>query len=173
MIRFLYVFFSLLALSLVSSCDDTTSVDPLALLTDRDKLHSKIGFTWLNGSINNYSPKDSISNLIESVFDSSKHKFVIFMEPECSCKPLVVLPAYVFKIFDIANISTKYYEIYVANSVLAPHSYENIFKIDKLPFVVLLTSGSKAYSILDTFDFLSKRINNYTLEDAILDALKK
>jgi hypothetical protein len=139
---------------------------------EKNELSKTVGYTWFNSLWNFYEPNDSVKNLISTAFDSTKHKFIVFLEPDCDCKELVREPAYVVKILDVANISSKYYELYATGSTTSNHPYKSVFTLSSLPFVALITSNNKVYSVLDSFNYWKDR-RIIRLEDIVLEALEK
>lgn len=162
---------SILVIGIIISCNNSTAPEPEAVLMSKDELSKTVGYTWFKDLWNYYTPNDSLTSLISLAFDSSNHKFIIFLEPDCTCKELVREPAYAVKIIDEALISSKYYEIYAAGSVKAKHPYQNIFKINRLPFVALIDSNNRVYSVLDSFNYWVDR-KSIKLENIILEALQ-
>ncbi len=143
-----------------------------AVKLTKSELKNTTGYEWFNGYWTLYKPDATIADEISLTFDTTIHKIIIFIEPQCSCKELVRTPADLVKVLDIANISEEYYEIYSMGSVKSKHPFEDKLTIKSLPQVHLLKSGEFVYSVLDTFDFYSARNQSTTIESIILKALK-
>ena len=172
MFRWVILLISIVGLGIFISCNDTTTPVSDAVLMEKSEISKTIGYTWFNDLWNYYEPNDSVKNLISTAFDSTKHKFIVFLEPDCECKELVREPVYVIKILDEANISSKNYEIYATGSITSNHPYKSLFTISSLPFVALITSDAKVYSVLDSFNYWKDR-RIIRLENIVLEALEK
>ena len=165
------VLFLIFITMLMVACEETTAPEHKAVQMTKSELSETIGYTWFNGYWNYYQTNDSLTQIIDTTINRNIHKFVLFIEPECSCKELVKEPAYIVKVLDNSNINEDNYELWGMGSVDAEHPYENILNIKKLPFIGLMRNDDFVYSILDSF-IKFKAYRNVSLEQVILESLE-
>ncbi len=162
----------IIALSLgFVSCDDS-STDAEAFLTDYDKMLSQPGFQWIPLRKDQYEPKPEFVDSVKKYFDANIFDFYMFAKPSCTCEGSHNQIAYLFDIFDEAEISYDNCSVYAMNSINNTHPFEEILVINELPAFYVLRNGEVYYSIRDT---LNKRLDNSkeaTLEKILFEALK-
>ncbi|MFH1049593.1 MAG: hypothetical protein V1779_01540 [bacterium] len=156
----------------LTSCQDPVTPPQNAVKLTVAELKNTVGYEWFNAYWTLYKPDTIITQEITAAFDTNVHKFVIFIEPSCSCRELVREPADLAKVLEIAMVNQEFYDIYSMGGVTSKHPFEDKLTITKLPQVHLLKSGEFVYSILDTFNYYSARDKSTKIESIILDALK-
>jgi len=156
---------------ILMSCQDPVPPEQNAVKMTKAELKTTIGYEWFNAYWNLYNPNSNTIEEIALAFDPSIHKFVLFIEPACTCKELVREPADMVKVLDMANIDEDYYEMYSMGSIHSKHPFEDKVAIKSLPQIYLVKSGDFVYSILDTFNYYIIRDNSTRIEKIVLNAL--
>jgi len=157
---------------LMLSCQDPEVPEQDAVKMTKEELKNTIGYEWFNGHWNLYQPDSTVTEQMNLAFDSTQHKFVLFIEPSCKCRELVKESAHMVKSLDVAGISPSFYEIYSMGGIKSKHPYADKLTIKSLPQLHFLHSGNFAYSILDTFNYYEQRNKFKKIETIILDALQ-
>jgi hypothetical protein len=170
-IKIFYVSIILIAMTLVACQDPATPVQDAVKVT-KSELKNEIGYTWFWGYYNLYEPKDSIMNLIPNYFIPDSEKFVVFIEPSCTCRPTNESPADLIKVLDSANITESKYEIYSMSSKNSKHPYLGMMKIETLPAAFLFKNGKPVYSVLDSLKYWVDR-DNSKVEKIVLESLEQ
>ncbi|MEI6091469.1 MAG: hypothetical protein WCR42_13525 [bacterium] len=139
------------ALLLFSACQDNTP-GPAEEMSKEKLLTTPLpGYQWFYSTYTNYTPNDSIMNLIKSTFDLTKDTIIIFSKPACSCGDIEAESfAQLVKIFDVAGIPESNYKIYSMSSIKSSHPYSKRFELNQLPTYIVTSSGTPVYSIYDT-----------------------
>ncbi len=166
----IYVIISLMMI--ISSCNQTTTPEQTAIKMTKEELTHTIGYTWFNVYINDYAPNDSLTHIIDSLFNRNKHRLIFFLEPECTCEELVKDPAYLVNILEHSNITEDNYEFWGMGSTKTDHPYKDLINLNELPHVALMSSNNYVYSILDSF-YKYQVYKKWNLENALIDALEK
>lgn len=158
-----------LSIFIFTSCDDPAS--PPASLITIEQLKQDPGYQWFNDAYYKYQANDSLVQLIEEKFKSTKDSFVVYVKPSCSCSgTLNEFPALI-KIFDAAGVNSTQYKLFSMTSDNAQHPYQDIFKINMTPALLTIRNGSTHYSVLDTFYLYRKLQKPRLIEEILLDAL--
>jgi hypothetical protein len=155
----------------LSSCDDSaTNVE--AELTNYETIILQPGFQWIPLRKEQYEPVSDVIDSIKKYYKPDIFSFYIFAKPSCTCEGAHNQIAFLFDIFDEADIDYSNSMIYAMNSINNIHPYQDILTINELPAFYVLKNNNITYSLRDT---LNKRIENSqeaVLEKVLLDALK-
>jgi len=166
----------LAALLIFSSCQDNTPA-PAEQMTKEKLLTTPLpGYQWFSQSYKDYTPNDSIINLIKTTFDATKDTILLFSKPACSCGgDESETFAQLVKVFDKANIPETNYKIYSMSSVSSYQPYKNYFTLNILPAYMVTYQGVADYSIYDTVYIEKTKLhsNVKSMEEYLLKAFEK
>ncbi len=148
----MYKYILILAFLLMfTACQDNTPA-PAEIMLKSKLLATPIpGYQWFFQSYTDYTPNDSIINLIKTTFDPTKDTIIIFAKPTCSCGDISAESfAQLIKVLDIAAIPESNYKIYSMSSIRSSHPYAKQFVLNQLPAYMITNSGTAVYSVYDT-----------------------
>jgi hypothetical protein len=163
-------------LLMFTACQDDTP-SPAQEMTKSKLMTTPLpGYQWFKQTYLDYTPNDSIINLIKTTFDATKDTIIIFGKPACSCGDLAAESfAQLIKVCDVAAIPESNYKIFSMSSVSSSHPYKARFELNQLPSYIIITSGVPVYSIYDTI-FVEKtkeKPNVKSMEAYLLSAIEK
>jgi hypothetical protein len=159
------------------ACDETDTNTKAKAITYEEIL-ADINYSWFADAYNNYTPNDSISDLIKENYNEGDDSFLIFASLACGCGGEIEFAKYL-KVLKEAGIESTL--IYGMAEPDYTHPYQDKITLTQLPSFFKLTNGMFVYSIVDSLNNF-KDINNpeaeitdssAVIEQAILDALTK
>ncbi len=147
--------FSVIILVLLSSCAETTTVAGEAELVSESEIMTTPGFEeWYQTDLDAYSPDPAVINDIKTVFDSDKHKFILFASSCGTCVGDQSDFALMMKIIHEADIPASDYQLYSIAKATYKHPYELRFALNFLPSCFILKDEEAVYSVADTMIYM-------------------
>ena len=165
-ITFLIIFFA----GIYSCSEDTVyNAKPLTL----EELKSLPGFLWFSPEYDAYKPDSARLIQIKNAFVPDEHRFIFYASLTCSCTlPQEKFPRAV-KTLDSAGIDKSYYEIYSMTSTIYRQPYDTIFKVNKLPALMIMKKGKPVFSVIDSMNAAKGADTLKKIEDYVLEGLLK
>lgn len=138
------------------------------------ELQIATGYEWFQIRVDEYIPSQAVIQNIKQSFDTTKHKFVIFAKPSCSCEVQQKIFPQSMKVIFEAGISEQYFEIYSMPRITLDQPYSSVYTVMYLPAVVLFEHGIPKYSVIDTINKIKMYYPDSTIiiENQILESLK-
>ena len=170
---YIFLISFLISIFLISSCNDPVTPEQDAVIKTWDELTTTFGYGSYATLYSYYTPQSLIVDSINSEFQPDDQKFLIFVEPECSCKETVKEPAYLIKILNEASVPDTCFEIFSMGSENSRHPHSGTVQIKKLPAVFLISSPNRIYSVLDSFSYWRDRQKVTYLEETVLNMIRK
>ena len=157
----------------ISCSDENTNINAEKMTFE--ELEKTPGYTWFSFEIDKYEPENNVVLDIKEKFDPSKHRFILFVKPSCSCPGKHLQSPGFVKTLENAGISIDKCEIFSMSSATNLHPYMDIIKINELPAIIVMKGDMPVYSVSDTVNKSLVYNPNASLkvEQALLLGLEK
>ena len=158
----------------IVSCTENVSYNEEATRMYLPTSFETSGLAWFKPEMDTYKPDTSIINQIKTVFDSTKHKILLYADFTCSCTSKQSDIADMCRVLSDAKIDTSHYEIYSIRNSTNNHPHKNQFTLVELPQIVVLKDTTAVFFVMDSVRYYRDIIHtNAPIEKFLLDGLKK
>jgi hypothetical protein len=162
-----------ISLTLFTSCTDNISYDEDAIRLTVAEIIATPTNSWFKAEMNYYKPDTNVVNEILNYFDSTRHKVYLFANFSCGCNEQQTDISHLCKVFEVCNIPESSYEIYSMRSSTSKHPYKSRFSISQLPECIVIKDTNAVYFMLDTMRYYKQYAMTLTVEELLLNGLKK
>lgn len=165
---------SLFAVIVLASCENGTTQSSDAVQTTVTDLKKEPAFGWFIDEVNSYKPDSASVKSIETGYNASTDKFILFVKTTCSCVGTTKqFPSFI-KSLQSAGVLESNMEIYKMTSNTDKNPYTDKVKLNDLPRFFLVRNGVIKYSIIDTLEYKTARnpTNAPSIESIIVESLK-